>query len=203
MVATTASWFARQLNEPLHRVAYMPNNSVEGDCGFDLSIGFVNTPYLRLRMLCKSERSFCDQPFADKLLLDGDSANQKTNEKERSYRHVRLLLETFHKSHGACLPFILFQQCYCLHDFRRMGITLTGGVVNPDVEDSLRSLCVKLDSTEFIAAFEKNTSFTISATSNPNSGSVSVEAQFGYKTTMELETATLGSLVELVRNSKQ
>jgi hypothetical protein len=73
LVAATGNWFSRRLDIPFHEVVYAPNRRVETHCGFDLSIGRLNTLNKRLRIQNKTVTRWCDQTDPNSSASQGET----------------------------------------------------------------------------------------------------------------------------------
>ena len=147
LVAATGNWFSRRLDMPFHEVVYAPNRKVETHCGFDLSIGRLNTMKKRLRIQNKTVTRWCDQ--TDPIVLRAKlkpKDRKNTSADERLLLQVKCLCKLYQDSEGKSQPYLLVQQCYCLHDYRRMG---RRDLKSPALDNQLRSMAIDLSDEKF------------------------------------------------------
>jgi hypothetical protein len=172
LVAAKAHWFSGRLKKQFHEVVYAPNRFVERACGFDLSIAPLNTREYRLRVQNKVVTTWCDLPSTITL-----KATRWADEKKRMTSWERLqdqvarLCTLYHASGTRAVPYLLIQQCYCLHDYRRMGREDLD-VKSPPIHSKYRSMAIELADETFIAAINKHESWTFQLTPNPPADTV-------------------------------
>jgi hypothetical protein len=194
-VAATAHWFTQQLDRPFHEVVYAPNRRTEPKCGFDLSIAPVNTKKLRLRIQNKISATWCDTGYTISLTAkDRPKGAKYADECERFREQLRLLCSLYHRSNGRSYPYLLVQQCYCLHDYRRMGRDDLK-VPIPPLKNELRSMAIDLTSDKFIDAAQRNAAWRIELATNPDSKKATCQAVMPDGEPIPLEVRSLDYLV--------
>lgn len=108
---------------PFQQFFYCPSRRTEWKLGFDLSIGRVGTSR-RIRTMHKMiHGKWCDNRW------------ERTLRKEDSL-HIAILLANHYLGEEGLRPYIVLHVCFCVHDYRRMGID-TGKKWSIPASDSL------------------------------------------------------------------
>jgi hypothetical protein len=202
LVAATAHWFSGRLGRQFHEVVYAPNRHVERACGFDLSVAPLNTTKFRLRIQNKAATTWCDEAKTIPLpARERTGANKYMTGPERLFDQVGRLCSLYHASNGLSLPYLLVQQCYCLHDYRRMG-RKDLDVPVPPIEDKFRSMAIEFTKPEFLAVFHQCDKWELQLAVDPAKSSVSCKAVMSDQTPIDLEVRTLEYLAGLLEEKK-
>jgi hypothetical protein len=124
-----------------HQLFYFPSRDAEHSVGYDLSIGKYSSRS-RIRTMHKELKDiWCDEawkwrlPSTDrKISLVSNRSRRNFNyelegrEPSGDYRHLIALLTDYHNT--ACsrlFPYLVLHVNYCIHDYRRMGMTVRDG----------------------------------------------------------------------------
>jgi hypothetical protein len=151
-VALTAHHVYRQAwmvegNLAFQHVIYSPHTTVEGQGGFDLSVGHYKRPY-RIRSMHKLLHAarphvpWCDEEWT------WSTADCHDN----THKHINSLISTYNQS-ALYEPYLILHVCYCLHEYRRMG-TSFGQVTIPPFTDIVRTIIVDLRPVRDVADWE-------------------------------------------------
>jgi len=199
LVAATAHWFTVQMKLPFQQIVYAPNRYIERRCGFDLSIAPVNTKNVRLRIQSKINPTWCDTENTIELSAKrhpgGDVRFSTAN---RLHHQIELLGRTSLNSEKKAYPYLLVQQCYCLHDYRRMGREVQN-VKLPDIEDPLRSIVIDLSEESFIDKCLNEDSWMIQIQTDPKNARATCNGVMGGGQTISLAVRTLKDLVKQLK----
>ena len=198
LVAATAHWFATRLKKKFHEVIYAPNRFVERACGFDLSIAPLNTREYRLRVQNKVVTKWCD--IAQTISLPAstweDPEKRMTNAELLHYQVSKLC--TLYQSSGTrSAPYLLIQQCYCLHDYRRMGREVLD-TKSPPIESKFRSMAIELADEALIKAINQYPNWALQLTSNPPADTVTCRAIMPDGSSVPLRVRDLESLAKIL-----
>jgi|GEM_PF-5801721 len=198
-VAATAHWFTRQMQLPFERVVYAPNRRIEARCGFDLSIAPVNAERLRLRIQNKISPTWCDTGEPIELSARRHPGGDvKWSEEHRLHRQVGLLCGMSIESKEKAYPFLLVQQCFCLHEYRRMGHTVLGVDV-PGIESPLRSMAIDLSSKAFTDRCLEDDTWTIHIQIDPRHGFTTCHGELSDGKRVRLVVRSFATLVKQLR----
>jgi len=110
---------------------YVPSLRSERKTGYDLSIGRIGSEN-RVRSMHKVSKAWCD--LNRKWSLPKDDGDRK---------HLKVLVQ-YRQSHDSLRPFLILHICWCLHDYRRMGIVYEDFTV-PGPESLLRTIVIPLE----------------------------------------------------------
>lgn len=129
--------WANQRLFPYQQLIYSPHSRVERPGGFDLSAGFVWQEH-RLRMMHKliyarqETDPWCDESWAWTSMECQGNASE----------HISNLVHA-HQTRTFLQPFLVIHVCFCLHEYRRMGLSI-GEVAIPGFADPRRTVAVDL-----------------------------------------------------------
>lgn len=115
-------------------IIYSPHSSIEGKCGFDLSIGHYDRP-CRVRLLHKLVGGkWCDLAW-----------EWTSRDDIQTHRHLMKVLSVYEDPacKGLYEPFICIHVCFCVHEYRRMGAKCARTTI-PRFEDPSRTVVVDL-----------------------------------------------------------
>lgn len=195
LTTCTANWFATNLGLPIQQVIYSPNRVTERRCGFDLSVGRFNSPKLRLRIQSKFSATWCDEPQLLSLPAKKPVVGQeRLSEAERLFLQLELLCQTFTCSAGQCYPYLLVQQCYCLHEYRRMDGEFESLRI-PNIDGLFRSMAIDLSNEEFRRAFAIASAVDIQLLLHPATERITCEAVFPGPSRQTLVVKSLPDLL--------
>jgi hypothetical protein len=181
-------------------VIYAPNRSVENRCALDLSVAPVNARDLRLRIQAKFEATWCDVANTIEVRAERRSGREPMTSQYRLHHQVGLLCSFYGESRKRSYPYLLVQQCYCLHEYRRMGTTVSGVPV-PPITHRLRSILLDLTKEQFATTCLNLESLTIRITTDPAVGTAKAEEQITGGATIPLTVRGLGDLVKPVQGA--
>lgn len=126
-------------------IFFVPNLKAEAKVGYDLSIGHYRQNR-RVRTMHKviNER-YCDQPWSYRFKFDQTQSGEATGD----YGHFLNLLNPrsadFELRVVNIRSFIVINICYCIHDYRRMGIISEHHQIEvPAFSSLLRTIIVDL-----------------------------------------------------------
>ncbi len=115
---------------PYEQLFYSPSRYTEWMVGFDLSIGRINTVH-RLRTMHKVlYGNWCDSSW-------------KWENEPNDNLHMATLIANCHR-HNSLLAYFVLHICYCVHDYRRMGLPSDEGWALPPFPSLLRTVVVDL-----------------------------------------------------------
>jgi hypothetical protein len=115
-----------------HHWVYMPSRRAERLVGYDLSIGMYNNERSRrVRSMHKLLLRWCDNVQSWGL-----------GPGKRDHEHLKALIEDYRASR-AVRPYLVIHICYCIHDYRRMGLQHKGFQIL-DVDSLLRTIVVPI-----------------------------------------------------------
>lgn len=198
-VAATAHWFADKLNLPFHEVIYAPNRIVERRCGFDLSVGQFNSKKIRIRIQSKIVPTWCDVKNSIRLDArqhDGTPKTQWTSA-NRLHRQAELLGSICAESKQRAFPYLMVHQCFCLHEYRRMGRSL-GTVEVPRLEAGLRTLAVDLSDPTFIQHATQDETWALWIDTDPAAKSATCKVILSDNSEIPLEVRDLQFLLDQI-----
>ncbi len=195
LVIATANWFAEKLKKPIQDVVYAPNRRTELKCGFDLSVAPANSKELRLRIQNKASTTWCD--LANTIVFkakDRPDGRETQTEEERFRHQVRLLCSLHEQTKGVSYPYLLVQQCFCLHDYRRMDREVLDVAV-PPIDSNLRSIAVDLADKTFVKACWKYDTWELRIVTDPAANKATCQAIMPKGDPITLNVRNLGYLV--------
>jgi hypothetical protein len=199
-VAATAHWFTEQMKLPFQHLIYAPNRKTELRCGFDLSVAPVNSEKLRLRIQNKISATWCDIantiPF---VARDRPKGAKYPDEYERFRHQLRLACGLFTQSAGRSYPYLLVQQCYCLHDYRRMGRDDLKAPI-PALDHELRSMAIDLANGKFIDAANRYEAWRLEIATDPANKRATCRAIMPEGDPIPLEVRSLNYLLDQLRD---
>jgi hypothetical protein len=197
-VAATAHWFTRQMQLPFQHVVYAPNRRIEARCGFDLSIAPVNSERLRLRIQSKVSPTWCDTVDTIELPAERYLGGEVQSDANRLHHQVGLLCGMWIESKQKAYPYLLVQQCFCLHEYRRMGQKVLDVDV-PTIEAPLRSMAIDLSNEAFINKCLSKDTWKIQIETNPTNGLATCNGVITGGETVPLVVRSLAALVKQLR----
>ena len=119
-------------NLEYHQWVYMPSRRAERDVGYDLSLGkYDDESKRRIRSMHKLLLGWCDSRRFWSL-----------NPGSRDHKHLEALIKD-HRASEAVRPYLVVHICYCIHEYRRMGLEHQGFNI-PGVGSLLRTLVISL-----------------------------------------------------------
>jgi len=123
---------------PFHEFFYIPSRRAEKKVGYDLSIGHFSSDD-RIRTMHKLVyRRWCDQKWQWSVSAAFDTDGRPY----RTYGHMGTLLQVY--AAGDTLePYLVLHVCYCIHDYRRMGVAYEGYRI-PSLDSLLRTVIISL-----------------------------------------------------------
>ncbi len=114
-----------------HDWIYIPNLRAEKKVGCDLSMGRIDHSD-RIRSMHKVINSWCDKQKRWSL------------SKKHDRNHLWSLIRDSRRSDCHIKPYLVLHTCYCLHDYRRMGLEFDG-FTNPDPDSLLRTVIIPIE----------------------------------------------------------
>ncbi len=194
-VSATANWFAAETKLPFQEVVYAPNRWIERDCGFDLSIAPVNSTRLRLRIQNKIEASWCDASNNISFHASRfEGTTERWTDENRLHHQVRLLCSMYPESKERAYPYLMVHQCFCLHEYRRMGRKVSEIYV-PNLGDKLRTMAIDLTNPNFIAMCLEQTEWTLQLATDPEKQEATCNAVIPGEKSIPLEVRDLQYLL--------
>jgi hypothetical protein len=128
-----------------HQVFYVPNLQAEARVGYDLSIGHFHQNF-RIRTMHKviNER-YCDQDWSFRFHYSRNANGEYSGD----YGHFIKLTGNDvqvepEEPNVNVFPFMVLNICFCIHDYRRMGLNSSGQIINPPFDSLLRTVIINL-----------------------------------------------------------
>lgn len=145
----------RHYSPRFHEFFYIPNTRAEARVGYDLSIGQVSS-HFRIRTMHKLVLArWCDQKWQRSVSASFDVNGRPY----RTYGHLTTLLEEYDR-HPNLEPYLVFNVCYCLHDYRRIGVDYDGYPI-PALDSLLRTFIISLDAIPRDAVLDSGFRLTV------------------------------------------
>ena len=123
---------------PFNQFFYIPSRPAESLVGYDLSIGDYRTQARARTMHKVVYETWCDKDWGWSL---GYELNNR-NEPRGDYSHIITLLQNY-QNHPDLVPYLVLHVCYCIHDYRRMGIGYADFQL-PSFDSLLRTVVISL-----------------------------------------------------------
>jgi hypothetical protein len=124
------------------RLFFIPSLSAENSGGFDLSIGpSSHRPRIRIMhkvLYGKKINRWCDEKWSWRI-----KNTRRDGHPVGDYRHLGDLVDNYRLSGGEFKPYLVLHVCYCVHEYRRMGMILNG-IRIPNFSSPLRTIIIDL-----------------------------------------------------------
>lgn len=119
---------------------YIPNIRAEETAGFDLSIGHA---FERPRVRTMNKHLFGNQSF--NRWCDEEWSWEIRGNNGIDHRHLCSLIRNYENENNIFRPFLILHICFCLHEYRRMGMNLED-ITIPNFISPLRTIVVNIGS---------------------------------------------------------